>query len=307
MGKKKKKKKWNGMGRPPRGAPPESSEADLKALYGEGYESPAPGELDVARSQRAGVARKRRLDRMRRAAASDRAIPARAVTTEAWSDLESEEIAAALAASEAEARVRSSPPGSVPAPNTPRRPPPPPEARASPEAGSGDGADVLAALQGGHPPQKRKYKTGRTQDRTKEWEDHELFGRDEFTAEAFEAMEALEAKTEAMREILEDAEGVEQMKREGAYTIAGMEARGVPARAWADYFEFAKFLYECGDYEGARDMLDHYLALVFPAGKNLDNWCAALACSPGEPFAAFARRRGNAQLAALASSRPRCC
>ena len=86
----------------------------------------------------------------------------------------------------------------------------------------------------------------------------------------FEAMEALEAKTEAMREILEDAEGVEQMKREGAYTIAGMEARGVPARAWADYFEFAKFLYECGDYEGARDMLDHYLALVFPAGKALD-------------------------------------
>jgi len=186
MGKKKKKKKWNGRGRPPRGAPPESSEADLKALYGEGYESPAPGELDVARSQRAGVARKRRLDRMRRAAASDRAIPARAVTTEAWSDLESEEIAAALAASEAEAQVRSSPPGSVTAPTTPRRPPPPPEARASPEAGSGDGADVLAALQGGHPPQKRKYKTGRTQDRTKEWEDHKLFGRDEFTAEAFE-------------------------------------------------------------------------------------------------------------------------
>ena len=30
--------------------------------------------------------------------------------------------------------------------------------------------------------------------------------------------------------------------------------------------EFAKFLYECGDYEGARDMLDHFLAINFPDG-----------------------------------------
>ena len=47
-------------------------------------------------------------------------------------------------------------------------------------------------------PQKRKYKPGRTQDRTKEWEDHELFGRDEFTAEAFE---------EIKRELSEDGNG----------------------------------------------------------------------------------------------------
>jgi len=86
----------------------------------------------------------------------------------------------------------------------------------------------------------------------------------------FEAMEALEAKTEALRELLEDAEGVEQMKREGSYTAADLEARGIGAKEWGDYYEFAKFLYECGDYEGARDMLDHYLALVFPAGKKLD-------------------------------------
>jgi translation initiation factor 3 subunit E len=87
----------------------------------------------------------------------------------------------------------------------------------------------------------------------------------------FEAMEALEAKVQRVAEVLEDAEAVEQMKRDGTYTAADLEAKhGIGPANWADYFEFAKFLYECGDYEGARDMLDHYLALCFPAGKKLD-------------------------------------
>ncbi|KAH8050962.1 hypothetical protein JL722_10992 [Aureococcus anophagefferens] len=87
-------------------------------------------------------------------------------------------------------------------------------------------------------------------------------------ANAALAMEALEAKVQRVAEVLEDAEAVEQMKRDGTYTAADLEAKhGIGPANWADYFEFAKFLYECGDYEGARDMLDHYLALCFPRGQ----------------------------------------
>ena len=87
----------------------------------------------------------------------------------------------------------------------------------------------------------------------------------------FATLDRLEKQTENLRNLLEDADQVDELKAEGKFTKAHLaEAHGVTAQDWVDYAEFAKFLYECGDYEGARDMLDHYLALCFPAGKKLD-------------------------------------
>ena len=86
-------------------------------------------------------------------------------------------------------------------------------------------------------------------------EDQDPTELEERMDEVFEAMEALEAKIQCVAEVLEDAEAVEQMKRDGSYTAADLEAKhGITAANWADYLEFAKFLYECGDYEGAREV-----------------------------------------------------
>lgn len=50
---------------------------------------------------------------------------------------------------------------------------------------AGEGVEELAI-----PPQKRKYPSGRIQDRTVKWRDHERFGPGEFTDEAFEDVKA---------------------------------------------------------------------------------------------------------------------
>ncbi|KAJ1461621.1 eIF3 subunit 6 N terminal domain-containing protein [Pelagophyceae sp. CCMP2097] len=79
----------------------------------------------------------------------------------------------------------------------------------------------------------------------------------------FEEMESLEAKTAALRALLDDADAVEKLTRDGEFTAAHLQAhRGVTAAQVEDYYAFAKFLYECGDYEAARGMLGRYIALT---------------------------------------------
>ena len=83
----------------------------------------------------------------------------------------------------------------------------------------------------------------------------------------FATLDRLEKQTENLRNLLEDADQVDELKAEGKFTKAHLaEAHSVTSNDWVDYAEFAKFLYECGDYEGARDMLDHFLAINFPDG-----------------------------------------
>ena len=66
----------------------------------------------------------------------------------------------------------------------------------------------------------------------------------------FATLDRLEKQTENLRNLLEDADQVDELKAEGKFTKAHLaEAHGVTAQDWVDYAEFAKFLYECGDYE----------------------------------------------------------
>ncbi|KAJ8601362.1 hypothetical protein CTAYLR_005008 [Chrysophaeum taylorii] len=77
-----------------------------------------------------------------------------------------------------------------------------------------------------------------------------------------EAIKTLETKTQKTRELLECVETVETLKRDGMFTAAHLlEQHEITGAMLDEYYDFAKFLYECGDYQNARDMLDHYLGL----------------------------------------------
>lgn len=81
-------------------------------------------------------------------------------------------------------------------------------------------------------------------------------------ASTLEKIKDLETKTEKTRGILEDAEKREGMKRDETFTASYLlETFEITASMLDEYYDFAKFLYECGDYRNARDMLDHYLVL----------------------------------------------
>jgi len=62
------------------------------------------------------------------------------------------------------------------------------------------------------------------------------------------------------------------LKRAGEFNAANFASKhGVTAENWATYADFAKFLYECGDYETARDMLDNYLEVKCQQGTKPDD------------------------------------
>ena len=83
----------------------------------------------------------------------------------------------------------------------------------------------------------------------------------------FATLDRLEKQTESLRNLLEDSDQVDDLKAQGKFTKAHFASDlNTSAQDWTDFAEFAKFLYECGDYEGARDMLDHYLEINFPHG-----------------------------------------
>mmetsp|Transcript_23079 Transcript_23079/g.70902 ORF Transcript_23079/g.70902 Transcript_23079/m.70902 type:complete len:396 (+) Transcript_23079:411-1598(+) len=85
----------------------------------------------------------------------------------------------------------------------------------------------------------------------------------------FEQMELLEQKTTATRAIFEDAEQVEGLRQRAKLNAAGLLEIGVSASMLDDYYDLAKFLYECGDYQAANDMLTRYLEVHGTAtGKN---------------------------------------
>lgn len=77
-----------------------------------------------------------------------------------------------------------------------------------------------------------------------------------------EKIKTLELKTQKTRDLLEDSEQIESLKRDGNFSAAYLLAQHQITAAMLDeYYDFAKFLYECGDYQNAHDMLDHYLVL----------------------------------------------
>ena len=60
----------------------------------------------------------------------------------------------------------------------------------------------------------------------------------------FATLDRLEKQTENLRNLLEDADQVDELKSEGKFTKAHLaEAHGVTSNDWVDYAEFAKFLY----------------------------------------------------------------
>jgi len=78
----------------------------------------------------------------------------------------------------------------------------------------------------------------------------------------YETIDGLEARTATIKELLDNHDTVEQLQRDGEFTMAGLDNRGISAAMVEDYYDLAKFLFDCGDYEVARDMLGHYIQLT---------------------------------------------
>jgi len=107
---------------------------------------------------------------------------------------------------------------------------------------------------------------------TGETEPKEMSGRRDAV---FETMESLESKLESVRQVLRDQEQVDALRQEGCLNPTGLlERHEFSAQILDEFYVFAKFLYECGDYQEAHDMLELYLEIY--TGINTKHYLDAL-------------------------------
>lgn len=81
--------------------------------------------------------------------------------------------------------------------------------------------------------------------------------------EVNETILKLEAQVQSECAVLLDAEKVQQMMSAGEFTPSHLaEKHGITAHMLEQYCDFGKFMYECGDYDSARNILGNYLTLL---------------------------------------------
>lgn len=88
-------------------------------------------------------------------------------------------------------------------------------------------------------------------------------GMVERRAQVVERLKQLEADTEPLRVVLDDAALVEYLRAEKSFTMAHLaEQHNVAESSLDTLFEWARFQHECGNYGGAAECLQHFRLLT---------------------------------------------
>jgi len=78
-----------------------------------------------------------------------------------------------------------------------------------------------------------------------------------------DTLDAQEAETATLREFFADEATIADLQANGKFNPEYLEQHhGISTEMLNGYYKFAKFQYECGDYETAREMLSNYLNLT---------------------------------------------
>lgn len=81
--------------------------------------------------------------------------------------------------------------------------------------------------------------------------------------QAVERLQKLTEETAPIRDVLDDPALVQHLREEKCFTMGHLvEQRGVPEGALDKLYEWARFQYECGNYEGAAECLHHFRLLT---------------------------------------------
>jgi translation initiation factor 3 subunit E len=117
-----------------------------------------------------------------------------------------------------------------------------------------------------------------------------------------ERMKELRAAVKPLRAIIDNAERVEELKEAGNFTREYLVAQdGVEDETIEQLCAYAKFQFDCGDYEKARTYLTHYLAVSVTAEQREQHGAAAAAADAEQQQQ---QRRGRQQDAAAAEVAP---